>query len=223
MKLTQKAVAALTLPAGKTDVIHFDDEHVRLRLSAAHRCWRQGIALMGLPVSPWREPAVGCCLVRPRCSVPSRRGPWPRRRWAVSPMARTRRPASSIGAARTDIRSRPPSPITWPMKQREVRPRTYTELVRYLTGAYFKPLHSLALDQITRKDVASRLNRISLESSSIVAGRARATLSRVLRLGDAGRHHRGQPGRRHRQAEGKPVARSRAVGRRAGRNLAGVR
>ena len=42
---------------------------------------------------------------------------------------------------------------------------------------YFKPLHSLALDQITRKDVAARLNRITLESSSIVAARARAQLS----------------------------------------------
>ena len=41
-------------------------------------------------------------------------------------------------------------------------------------------MHSLALDQITRKDVASRLNRISLDSSSIVAGRARATLSALF-------------------------------------------
>jgi integrase len=41
-------------------------------------------------------------------------------------------------------------------------------------------LHSLALDQITRKDVASRLNRISLDSSSIVAGRARAQLSALF-------------------------------------------
>ena len=64
------------------------------------------------------------------------------------------------------------------MKQREVRARTYVEQARYLTDKrYFGPLHALALDQITRKDVASRLNRITLESSSIVAGRARATLS----------------------------------------------
>src|SRR4029077_20043374 len=66
------------------------------------------------------------------------------------------------------------------MKQRTVRPRTYTELVRYLTGTYFKSLHSLALDQITRKDVAPRLNRISLESGPIVAGRARAQLSALF-------------------------------------------
>ena len=104
------------------------------------------------------------------------------------------------------------------IKQREVRPRTYTEQARYLTGPYFKPLHSLALDQITRKDVATRLNRISLESSSIVAGRARAHAVRAVYVWamQAGLV-RGQPGDRHRQAEGKPAARARAVGRRAGR------
>ena len=62
-----------------------------------------------------------------------------------------------------------------------MRARTYVELTRYLTDKrYFGPLHSLALDQITRKDVAARLNRISLESSSIVALRARAQLSALF-------------------------------------------
>jgi integrase len=45
---------------------------------------------------------------------------------------------------------------------------------------YFGPLHGLALDQITRKDVGSRLTRISLESGSIVVGRARAQLSALF-------------------------------------------
>ena len=67
------------------------------------------------------------------------------------------------------------------MKKREVRARTYSDLTRYLTDKrYFGPLHSLALDQISRKDVAARLNRISLDSSSIVALRARAQLSALF-------------------------------------------
>ena len=37
---------------------------------------------------------------------------------------------------------------------------------------YFRPLHGLALDQITRKDVASRLNRITL-GEQLDCGRAR--------------------------------------------------
>ena len=63
------------------------------------------------------------------------------------------------------------------IKEREVRGRTFTEKSRYLTGPYFKPLHGLALDQITRADVASRLNRITVESSPTVAALARAQLS----------------------------------------------
>ena len=48
------------------------------------------------------------------------------------------------------------------IKQREVRGRTFVEKSRYLTDKrYFGPLHGLALDQITRADVAARLNRIT--------------------------------------------------------------
>ena len=223
MKLTQKAVAELAAADGQDRRDLLRRQHARLRLSPAHRCWRQGAALVGCASIATAVPPGGCCSARPRCSVPSRRAPWPRRRWAVSPTARTRRPTGSTGAARTDIRSRPPSPITWRSRSATVRPRTYTELARYLTARYFGPLHSLALDQITRKDVAARLNRITLESSSIVAARARAQLSRAVRLGAARRPHRGQPGGRHAGAEGRPAARARAVGRRAGANLAGVR
>jgi integrase len=41
-------------------------------------------------------------------------------------------------------------------------------------------LHNLPLDKISRKDVAARLTRISLESGSIVAARARAQLSALF-------------------------------------------
>src|SRR5262249_21361449 len=54
---------------------------------------------------------------------------------------------------------------------------TYAEIVRYLTGPHFKPLHVVPLDQITRKDVAHRLARITAEHGSITAVRARGALS----------------------------------------------
>jgi integrase len=63
------------------------------------------------------------------------------------------------------------------MKKRDLRVSTYRELVRYLTGSYFKPLHAMAIDQITRKDVAAALNRISVTSSDIVAAHARTALT----------------------------------------------
>jgi integrase len=62
-------------------------------------------------------------------------------------------------------------------KEREVRPRTFRELKRYLTGSFFKPLHSMPVDAVTRRDVAARLVAITREHGSIVAARARAALS----------------------------------------------
>jgi integrase len=62
-------------------------------------------------------------------------------------------------------------------KEREVRRRTFRQITLYLTGPYFKALHGMPVDQVTRKDVASRLIAITREHGSIVAARARAALS----------------------------------------------
>ena len=92
--------------------------------------------------------------------------------------ATTRKPTSRIGATRTGIRSRPPSPTIW--RSRSARfVRAPSPRNRAISPAtYFKPLHGLALDQITRTDVATRLNRITVESSSTVAALARAQFAR---------------------------------------------
>jgi integrase len=63
------------------------------------------------------------------------------------------------------------------IKQRELRPRSYTEAARYLTGAYFKPLHGLPIDTVTKRDVAACIVRIARESGNPAATQARAKLS----------------------------------------------
>jgi integrase len=62
-------------------------------------------------------------------------------------------------------------------KQRHLRPHTFIETKRYLTAGYFKPLHGMPLNDITRQDVALRIRVIERESSNTVAGEARAKLS----------------------------------------------
>jgi integrase len=62
-------------------------------------------------------------------------------------------------------------------KQQQVRGRTFNEVERYLTGPYFKALHSMPIDKVSRKDVASRLVSITNAASSITAARARSALS----------------------------------------------
>src|SRR5262249_13639513 len=48
---------------------------------------------------------------------------------------------------------------------------------RYLTGGYFKPLHNMPLDTITRQDVALRIKIIERERGVAAAGQAHAKLS----------------------------------------------
>jgi integrase len=62
-------------------------------------------------------------------------------------------------------------------KQPTIRPPSYTNLVLYLRGPYFKPLHGLPVDTVTRRDVAARLVAITRAHGSIVAARARGALS----------------------------------------------
>ena len=62
-------------------------------------------------------------------------------------------------------------------KKGEVRPRTFVETERYLTSTYFKPLHSMPIDTVKRKDIASRLVAITRESGTVTASRARAMIA----------------------------------------------
>jgi integrase len=68
-------------------------------------------------------------------------------------------------------------------KQREFEEGTYSansmHITRlYLLGEdYFGPLHRKGLNEVTRQDVATRLNAIRLKVSDITAGRARAQLT----------------------------------------------
>jgi integrase len=62
-------------------------------------------------------------------------------------------------------------------KQPQLRPRSFIEAKRYLTSGYFKPLHGMPLDTITRRDVAARVVAIMRESGSPTAARARGALS----------------------------------------------
>jgi len=179
MKLTQKAVVALTLPVGKTDHFEWDDElpgfGYRLRLAAGgkmNRTWtvqyRHGGATRRLLLgSAAVLGAVEARVMAKKALGRVANGEDPQ----ADKLARRDKDAHTFKAAVADYLA---------SKRREVRPRSYTELVRYLGGGYFKPLHSLALDQITRKDVATRLTRITLEHSPIVAARARAKISALF-------------------------------------------
>jgi integrase len=172
MKFTQKALSALTLSPGEIDKIYWDDE-------------LSGFGLRLRRLADGKEGRSYVCQYRhagrsPRCKLgDAQKLSLEQARAAakkmlakvalgVDPQASRAKDSRTFKASVTDFLA---------MKKRDLRVSTYRELVRYLTGAYFKPLHNSPLDQISRKDVATQLNRISLTSSDIVAAHARTALT----------------------------------------------
>jgi integrase len=62
-------------------------------------------------------------------------------------------------------------------KQGELRPTSHRITKLYLTGAYFRPLHSLAITAVTRTDVATCIRAIVRDRSTTTAAAARRALS----------------------------------------------
>ena len=175
MKLTAKTVAGIRLPAGKTDHIEWDDNlpgfGLRLRGSGdrPRKTWVAQYRARGRT----RRMKIGAVerLSPDEARKAARKilakvevGHDPQAEKAV----RRQQDGHTLAAVVADYLN---------AKLPVVRRNTYRELVRYLTGPHFKPLHAQPLDQITRKDVAFRLTKIVAEKGSISAARARAALS----------------------------------------------
>jgi integrase len=62
-------------------------------------------------------------------------------------------------------------------KQSELRPTSHRIAKLYLTGSYFRPLHSLAVSAVTRTDVAACIRAIARDRSTATAAAARRALS----------------------------------------------
>jgi len=175
MKLDQKSAAAQELESGKTEQFFWDDElkgfGLRLRNEGGrlHRTWvvqyrtkgrqrRQTIARFEkLRAKQARDAAT---VVFAKVAL----GEDPQ---AVKEAER----ASAARALRivvTDYLA---------MKESTLRPASYRVTRIYLTGRYFRPLHSRGVAEIGRADIVPCLNRITRDSGRVTASRARAALS----------------------------------------------
>jgi integrase len=176
IKLTTRAVAAIRLPEGKTDHIFWDDTLTgfgyRLRQSAGRvlRSWivqyRRGGSSRRLLLGPAEV------LNADRARVAAKE--------ALAKVHLGGDPQGAKVAARNKVPEHSFRQIVddhIAARQRSVRPATLHDIRLYLTGPYFAPLHKMPIDQISKKDVASRLTRITAERGPIVAAAARAKLS----------------------------------------------
>jgi integrase len=174
--LTAKAVAALRLPAGKHDVIYFDASlpgfGYRLRAGAGGKVLRSWVAQYRRARGSRRITLGAAAVLSAEQARKEAKKVLGRVAIGEDPQAdrveRRDKDALSFQAVVAEHLA---------AKKLDVRARTHVELTRYLTGPrYFKPLHSMPVDKVTRKDVAAALVRISRESNS-AAARARAALN----------------------------------------------
>jgi integrase len=175
MNLDAKTIAALDA-GGKRDVIFFDDIlkgfGFRLRVGGNGKVLKSWIA-------QYKKAGATRRLLLGSAEVLSAEQARAAAKKVLAQVALGQDPQASKSDRRSkdriSVRSIVDEYLT--VKRQLVRARTFHELSRYLTGPYFKPLHTLPIDKVTRKDVASRLVAITRETSSITACRARTALS----------------------------------------------
>jgi integrase len=175
MRLDAKTVAALA-PGDKTDVIHFDDALAgfgyRMRRSAGGETLRSWIV-------QYKRAGATRRLLLGSANVLGAEQARTMAKKALGKVANGEDPqadkAARRGKDRVNLRAMIDEYLL--AKEARVRPRTFEGIRRYLMKDYFKPLHGMAVDAVTRRDVAARLVVITREHSSISAARARAALS----------------------------------------------
>ena len=173
MNLTAKTVADLDLPSGKDDAIFFDDAvigfGIRLRRGtdgSINRTWIAQYRHRGAT----RRLRIGNATVSAEMARKAAKN-------ALAAAQLGQDPQADKLALRDQQQFRTIVLEYLQGKKPTVRPKTHREIERYLRDGYFKPLHAKGLDAITRADVSLALTRITRESGSSTAGKARTTLN----------------------------------------------
>lgn len=171
MEFTKETIASLALPAGKTDLIQFDDDlpgfGIRVR-AGGKRVWIVQYRAGG------RQCRETLGDVR-RIDLKAARGA-AKKRFAEVMLGGDPQKDKAEAKARAAVTVGPLVDRYLKLKKPLVRLNTYIADSRYLAG-YWKPLHGLAVDKVDRRRVAARLSEILSEHGTPAAARARQSLS----------------------------------------------
>jgi len=178
VKFNQRNVARLKLPDGKTEHFEWDDElkrfGFRLRSEGARlsRTWVVQYRARGRTRRLKIGDAETLTAEQARAAAKVMLG-----RIAIGEDPQGDKQAQRLSNARS-LRSVAETYLE--MKAATLRPASYRMAKLYLLGSYFRVLHSSAVTDITRADVASCLNR-TIKDHGRVAGRmARSALSSLF-------------------------------------------
>jgi integrase len=176
MKLDARSIAALTLD-GKKDAIFFDDSlkgfGYRLRLGANGKVLRTWV-VQYRHAGATRRYLIGSAEVVGADAARAEAKKVLGKIWqGEDPQgSRVDRRAADGVTFRATVED------YLEAKGPDLRERTLFQLRRYLADApYLKPFHALPLDRVTKRDVASRILRITRENGPAVAREVRSALS----------------------------------------------
>jgi integrase len=178
IKITAKTIATIRLPADKADAIHFDDTlpGFGIRLRKSGDVVRRQFVVQYRHAGATRRLLLGSADV---LGVEQARAAAKKALGAVAlggdpqseKAAKRERDVFTMSALVKDYLA---------AKASSVRARTMTESVRYLTGPYFAPLRRMAVETITRRDVAARVLAIANECGATTGARARSQLGAMF-------------------------------------------
>jgi integrase len=179
MKLTTQSIASLQL-GDKTDQIFFDDElkrfGLRLRKTSDGKVSRNWIVQYRQDGRQRRQKLGSADVVSAEQA----------RKHAIKILAHVHLGEDPQGE-KADRRSKDED--TFKAVAQEyltdrkdgVRPRTHEQNVRYLTGAYFRPLHPVAMDRIKLRDISQCLRAVKRDSGTVSANRAGSAVAALCR------------------------------------------
>ena len=173
MKLTAKATAALVLPTDKNDHIEWDEDLKRF----GYRLRKIGDKVARSWVVQYRHAGnTRRMTLNSILSAGEARAEAEKILAKVAldqdPQSERKRRASADRFTFTALAEQ-----YLAAKKPDVRGRSFTEMQRYLQSSYFKPLHNIPVDSVTRRDIAARVLIIGRESGQVAAARARTALS----------------------------------------------
>ena len=171
MNINNRTAAAQALPQAKSDAIFFDSDlpgfGLRLR-RAADGTVRKSFVVQYRRCAATRRILLGAANVLPAEQAKKRA------KELLAQVALGNDPQANRIERRTkDIRILSAVVEDYLAAHAHLRPRTLIEVRRYLIGSYFKPIHGMPVDTITRADVASCLTAIMREHGNTVAAQAR--------------------------------------------------
>jgi integrase len=174
MKLNAKTVARLTLPDGKDDHIEFDDDLPGF----GFRIRRSGNRVRKTWIAQYRASGRTRRMTKPAEVLSAEQAQaWAKKVLAKAALGEDPQADKAARRQQDGHTLKAIAGMFLAARQPSVRSKTFRELNRYLTRPYFKPLHAMPVGQITRRDVALCLTKITAENGSVTAARARSALS----------------------------------------------